>query len=193
MPELLGEIPIREIKEEADRKANPNLKLINSWYQTNGILVGIIQDDDGKRFACQLSHPILERLPRLIETAACRYGAVTARAEARAMMNLADRLSEVQADSYVLNGSFVETSKRSKVKYIFRKGYPTIAMVQKGELMQFLAALCMHPLAYYENTHCGAMTPSDDVLAHLLFMRADEHGFWKNSNQHPLWDTRSGI
>ena len=81
------------------------------------------------------------------------------------MMNLAERLKEAQVDSYMLSGMFLEISKRSGVRYLFRKGLPTIALRDRADGgIRFLAALCMHPLAYYENTFAGAMAPSDDVL-----------------------------
>jgi len=37
------------------------------------------------------------------------------------------------------------------------------------------------------------MVPTDDVIAHLMLMRADEHGFWKRANQHPLDRLEAGL
>lgn len=190
MPEMNGDYVPRELREEK------KVKLINTWFNRMGEIVAIVEEDDGKRRAFYLgNNPIAGRLTMLLETIGTRLGAVLPRSEARAMVNLADRLTEPQADSYVLNECFLETSPRSHVHYLFRKGKPTIAMGKSKETgnIKFLAALCLHPLAYYEDTFCGSMAPSDDVLAHLLLMRADEHRFWKESNQHPLWDPRSGV
>jgi hypothetical protein len=190
MPEMLGNYVPRELKAEK------KLKLINSWFTKHGEIAAIVEDENGKRGAYYLgSHPIAGRLTMILETMGTRLGAVTARAESKAMMNLAERLIESQINSYLLSGCFLETSPRSHVHYLFRKGLPTLALgeSQDKKNIRFLAGLCLHPLAYYEDTFCGSMAPSDDVLAHLLLMRADEHRFWKESNQHPLWDPRSGV
>lgn len=45
----------------------------------------------------------------------------------------------------------------------------------------------------YRNTMCGAMCPTDDVMAHLLLMRGDEHMFWRRANQHPPHSPNSGL
>jgi hypothetical protein len=187
MPELLGNVVPRELQDDDGSKA------VNCWYDKHGALVWVVEEKDGKRYALSSKPQCIERLDMMIETLACRLGAVTSRSEAKAFMNLAERLTESQIDCYLLNGAFLETSKRSGVRYIFRKGLPTIALRDNGNRMRFLAALCMHPIAYFENTFCGAMAPSDDVLAHLLFMRTDERKFWAQCNQHPIWALQSGI
>lgn len=110
------------------------------------------------------------------------------------MDSLKEKLTAAQWNSYVLTGIFPETSKRSGLTYFFRKGFPTLALSYHGdEQGRIIAALCLHPFGYYAGTHCGAMTPTDEVIAHLLLMRADEHGFWKKSGQWHITDTRSGV
>lgn len=189
-PEMRGDVIPRELREKTEQDS---WKLINSWIGRDGCRVFIIETTDGKRNAYLDQHPVVERFHRMIETIGARQFAVLARAEAKAMCNLADRLTIAQADSYVLNGCFIESSKRSKVRYLFRRGLPTIALCDRGATVGFLAALCLHPLAYFDDTFAGSMAPSDEVLAHLLMMRSDEHRFWKESNQHPIYDPRSGI
>lgn len=100
---------------------------------------------------------------------------------------LAEMLTERMFKCYVLTGQFLETSKRSGLTYLFRRLRPTVVLTpHKAETeMGILCALCLHPLAYYASTRCGAMVPTDDVIAHLTMMRADEHLYWKRSNQHP--------
>jgi hypothetical protein len=186
--EMEGQPP-KEIKSEVPEGS----KYINSWIDRFGEQVVIIEHPDGKRHSYIGELPHSGRLDRLFETIGARLGAVTERAEVKAMVNLAERLTEAQVKCYILNDCFLETSKRSKVRYLFRKGRPTLALRDRGSGMRFLAALCMHPLAYYEETFAGSMAPSDDVLAHLLMMRADEKNFWRNCNQHPLYDPRSGV
>lgn len=94
---------------------------------------------------------------------------------------------------YLLTGSFLESSKRSGVTYFFRKLRPTIAMHDVNGYMRVMCALCMHPLAYYEDSWAGAMTPTDDVIAHLMLMRGDEAMFWRRCSQHPAWRPQAGI
>lgn len=96
---------------------------------------------------------------------------------------------------YLMTGAFLETSKRSHVTYVFRRLRPTLALKQNaGEPdAKILCALCLHPIGYYEGTWAGAMVPTDEVIAHLMLMRGDEHEFWKQSNQHPSWSPNAGI
>lgn len=191
MPELRGDVVPRELREKQECD---DWKIINSWWHRDGNRIYVVEKTDGTRQAYVDKHPVVTRFEMIVETMGARLGAVTARAEATAMMNLADRLTVPQADSYVLNGCFIESSKRSNCKYILRKGLPTIALgLSLTGDMKFLAALCLHPLSFFEDTWCGSMAPSDEVLAHLLLMRADEHRYWKECIQHPVWDPRSGI
>lgn len=122
----------------------------------------------------------------------------TVRAEATAMEKLAGLLTDHQMCQYFLTGSFLETSKRSRVSYMFRRLRPTVAMTPRGQdasrdVMRCLAVLCLHPIGYYEGTWAGAMTPTDDVIAHLLLMRGDEPGFWRQANQHAPWTPEAGL
>lgn len=94
---------------------------------------------------------------------------------------------------YLLTGSFLETSRRSGITYMFRKLRPTMAIAHRGDSMRILCGLCMHPIAYYADSWAGAMCPTDDVIAHLMLMRADEHMFWKRCNQHPTYRPEAGI
>ena len=94
---------------------------------------------------------------------------------------------------YLLTGSFLETSERSGITYVFRKLRPTIALKADGDQMRILAVLCQHPIAYYAGTWGGAMCPTDDVIAHLMLMRGDEHLYWKRSNQHRAHRPEAGL
>jgi hypothetical protein len=140
-----------------------------------------------------LTLPLLEdRLrPALLTIGASMAWDVAA--EARAVETLSGLVSPAAMRSYLLTGSFLETSRRSGVKYLFRKLRPTVALSGNGGGVRVLAALCLHPIGYYEGTYAGAMVPTDDVIAHLMLMRGDEHGFWKKANQHPAWSAAAGI
>lgn len=138
-----------------------------------------------------------ERLDLLLNGVLCQAGAVDSDTELRAMCALRTRVNDNQWDAYILAGAFPETSKRSGVTYLLRKGLPTLALRMKpvpgGEKRHFLAALCSHPLAYFEGTHVGCYPPTDEVVANLLAIRADEHAFWKRANQHTLDDPLGGV
>jgi hypothetical protein len=120
----------------------------------------------------------------------------TAEAELRAQESLKARISRSQYDAYVVSGMFPEHSPRSGLFYYFRKGYPTLAVSFHGSYAEngkVLAALCLHPMGYYAGSHVGLMTPTDEVIAHLVMMRADERKFWAKSGQWSASDSRSGI
>lgn len=105
-------------------------------------------------------------------------------AEAKAIRKLCELIPHHQFRGYMLTGTFIESSKRSGVTYIFRRLRPTIAISSQNGYVKFLAALCMHPIGYYDESFAGSMVPTDEVIAHLVMMRGDEHAFWKYSNQH---------
>jgi hypothetical protein len=123
--------------------------------------------------------------------------------ECAAMEKLATLLTERMFKAYVCTGSFLETSKRSGLTYLFRRLRPTVVMTPRSGRLQhdpkkdlgmaILACLCLHPLAYYRETMCGAMCPTDDVIAHLMLMRGDEHLYWRRANQHHPLSPNSGL
>lgn len=138
------------------------------------------------------------RLKMLMDTLMVRAGSVDPNAELVAISTLRTKITEGQWSSYILSGAFPEKSMRSGVTYILRKGLPTLAVTEKplpdGKTQRkFLTALCLHPMAYYEETFAGSQPPTDEIIGHLMMIRADEHRFWKKSGQHPLEDIRAGV
>lgn len=113
--------------------------------------------------------------------------------ESAAVLTFASLVRHRQMKQYMLTGMFLETSKRSNITYMFRRLKPTVAMRASNDKMRILTTLCLHPIAYYDRSWAGAMVPTDDVIAHLMLMRGDEHGFWKQSNQHPAWKPEAGL
>lgn len=115
-------------------------------------------------------------------------------AEMRALGTLSELITANQFKLYMLTGMFPEQSKRSRCAYVFRKGRPTVVLqpCSTGSLAA-RTVLCLHPLAYYHGTHAGGMVPTDDVIAHVMLMRADEARYWRVANQHPLHGPLSGI
>ncbi len=115
-------------------------------------------------------------------------------AEARAMMLLGGLVSEHQMKSYCLTGCFMESSRRSRAVYLFRRLRPTVVLLPGSEGSYHPSCtLCLHPLAYYHGTFAGAMVPTDEVVAHLLLMRGDEPGFWRRANQHSIDRKEAGL
>lgn len=113
--------------------------------------------------------------------------------EGKAIQLLGTLLPHHAFKKYLLSGSFVERSPRSGVTYVFRKLRPTLALRVNKERVEVMCALCLHPIGLYAGSFAGAMCASDDVIAHLVLMRGDEHMFWKRSNQHPSWMPQAGI
>jgi hypothetical protein len=116
--------------------------------------------------------------------------------ESAALQLLAGMLSHRQFKQYLLTGMFLESSDRSGLTYMFRRLKPTVAISKRCKVAdgtRILCTLCLHPIAYYSGSWAGAMTPTDDVVAHLSLMRGDEHLFWKRANQHPAYRPESGL
>lgn len=181
-----------EMQEELTLQRVP---VRNSWHQLGDQTVCVIDTDRGP-----MAWPRFDagsRLRKLVHGIEVRHHArQKADAELKAMASLRSRISESQFDSYVLSGAFPERSTRSDIWYYFRKGLPTIAVTFHGKYKnsgRVLCTLCLHPMGYYAGTHVGLMVPTDEVIAHLLMMRADERKFWAKSGQWCASDTRSGI
>lgn len=115
-------------------------------------------------------------------------------AEEKALKSLRGKVNENQYRLYFLTGAFLEHSKRSDLHYVFRKGKPTLVIsFHRDGGGRCIAALCMHPIGFYQFSHVGVMCPTDEVIAALLLMRGDEPRLWKVSGQWSASDSRSGI
>lgn len=171
------------------------IRLVNRWTPAP-TRVEIFSDSKG---IWKVRWPVAyERMRFELDSMFIRAGAVDWQTEMVAMRSLQEKITDGQFGSYMLSGAFPEKSLRSGVTYILRKGKPTIALTEKplptGKTQRrFLAALCLHGLAYYTDTWCGSQAPSDDVITHLMLIRTDEHAFWKKSGQHPITDPRAAI
>jgi len=168
--------------------------IANQWYSHRwrcNILVA--KSPDGR--AVHGKEPAFHHISMDLHTLGCS-DAWGLEQEQRALQLLGNLLSHRQMKHYVMTGMFLEKSKRSGVTYIFRRLKPTVACAAGGDpnkSMHILCCLCMHPIAYYAGSWAGAMCPTDDVIAHLQLMRADEHMFWKRSNQHPPYRPEAGL
>jgi len=196
--ESLGEVFIPKDQEFVCRNSDisEEVALQNEWRSyRDGRMVRIWRD--GKRFFRTFG-TIQNAGPLLIPTLeACKVWDLEA--EIRAMETLRRHITPWAWETYFMTGMFLESSKRSRVFYIFRRLRPTIALTGNPDKrgrdvgLRILCCLCAHPIGYYEGSWAGAMVPTDDVIAHLLMMRADEHYFWRVCNQHPPWAPESGL
>lgn len=177
------------------------VKVRNEWWSRrlrSSVWIFETADEPGRvqwvheRFNVQLEP--LRRWSMLFDTISVAHQAWDAETELRAMDTLRGHLNAAQFAMYVTLGVFLESSKKSQARYLFRRARPTIVMLpgRNGDLRP-TCALCHHPLAYYEGTFAGGMVPTDDVIAALLLMRADEAGYWRRSNQHPLDRLQAGL
>jgi len=158
----------------------------NDKYQASII---VCQDKSGHARFIVEPQDILSFALRTLEAAAVW----PVEAEQKAQKKLASLIPVNLFELYVLTGHFTETSKRSQVTYLFRRGRSTIAMREREECSFWLCALCLHPIGYYGDTWAGVMCPTDEVIAHLLMMRGSEEKFWANANQHPIDHPAAGV
>lgn len=187
--EALASIGLGELTEPEPKDA----RLRNQWFSHRLHCRVAIYEEGGKIKWGKI--PAIHHLTQDLQTLGCA-DAWGIDQEMRAMQLLGDLVSPRAFRQYILTGSFLETSKKSRVTYLFRRLKPTVAIVPgktESDYMHILAALCMHPIAYYAGSWGGAMCPTDDVIAHLMLMRADEHMFWKRCNQHPPHTPEAGL
>jgi hypothetical protein len=166
-------------------KLPENVKYRNSWWSTKLRCMVYVYEEDGKILAAKL--PPTSRLTMDLNTIGCSH-AWGIEQEHKAVQLLGTLVSHHAFKTYLLTGMFMESSKRSGLTYLFRRLKPTVVIDARSngqESARVLCALCLHPIAYYAETWAGAMTPTDDVVAHLMLMRGDEHMFWRRANQHP--------
>lgn len=170
----------------------------NSWYsRSRGGYVMVYERNGQSRVLINPRYRYAERLTFWLTT----IGASRAwdlGAEVEALGKLESLITPYLFNMYLLTGSFLETSPRSQVTYLFRKARPTLALAptrrgNEDSSMKCLAVLCLHPIAYYADSWAGAMVPTDDVIAHLLLCRADEAKFWARANQHDPESPQAGI
>jgi hypothetical protein len=168
--------------------------VFNRWYSRRlGRMVSIRCNQGERRAVIELALDSI-RLDMTLKTMVAA-GGWSPRAERRARERLRGLISPGHDRAYELTGGFLERSRLSGVAYLFRRLRPTLALRHDaaGERIRLLAALCLHPVGYYERSWAGAMTPSDDVIAHVLLMRGCEAKFWARAEQHPAWDPAAGL
>lgn len=165
--------------------------LVNQWWSRGKGAYVYVWDYEGTRMAFKRYKP--HSLKQQLETLGCSH-VWGLEQEGNALKLLSEMLRPHNFNQYVMTGMFLERSEKSGVTYLFRRLRPTLACTAtKDDDMKMIAALCMHPIAYYQGTWAGAMCPTDDVIAHLAMMRGDEHMFWKRCNQHSPLVPEAGL
>lgn len=168
--------------------------VVNQWYSHRFDAEIVIYRDGGLIKHALIPHRHGRRLTFAINTMGAASEALNVSAELRAQETLRGMVTPQAMRCYQLAGAFLETSPRSKVTYLFRKGRPTVALRSGDDgNVRALCALCLHPIGYYERSYAGVMCPTDDVIAHVLMMRADERKFWAKANHHELYEAEAGI
>lgn len=184
-------------EEDAPRQFFPSDGCINSWVtkthwkgRYRHIQVEIFASPEGVRTCHVQEIPTdpFQRFDMMMRSFQSRDGSGSLRAERVAARKLRKMLSKEQLKQFTLTDMFCEIG-RSGVRYYLRKNRPTIAMRDNN----VLCAMCTHPAGYYTGTWTGALPPSDEIIAHLGMIRADEHYFWRKSNQIAIGETNSGI
>ena len=179
----------RDPKIKAEIDAESHLRVRNRFYSSAKHGDVVIFEKNGKiDWGVEQFNPVATLLGTL--DCADAWGIEQ---EGNAVDALGKLLRHHNFKQYLLTGMFMESSARSGVVYLFRRLRPTIAITLRGEEPRILAALCMHAIGYYEGTWAGAMTPTDEVIAHLALMRGDEAMFWRRCNQHAPWRASAGI
>jgi hypothetical protein len=183
---------------------NSEWKLVNhwatrgAWRGPNNREVSIFRNKKTGAYKHQIRsfRETIARGRLLITSSLIRSKCNIVETERVAQGRLFEELNEEQKRQYLLADSFTETGK-SGVLYLLRRNRPTLAVrlteKEDGHEGDILCALCMHPLAYYTESWAGVMPPSDEILAHLLHIRANEHRYWKICNQHSPSDYLSGL
>lgn len=187
-----------ETPEEAEAENPEGWRLRNSFWSDHRLATILVMENRDGRITFGVNSGI-HHLDHDIRTMGCS-DAWGIEQEARALATLAQLLPHHAFKRYLLSGMFLETSARSGVTYLFRKLRPTLAisprpygLKMRNLGLHILAALCLHPIAYYEGSWAGAMCPTDDVIAHLMLCRGDEHMFWRRANQHCAIRPEAGL
>lgn len=171
------------------RKPDIDFDVVNSWW-SNRLRARIaiaIDRETGKYWWGPMAGSANQGTAILNTIGACDAWGLEQ--EQKALQTLGGLVRHHQMKQYVMTGMFIESSATSGVFYVFRRLKPTIAMRPP----HILACLCMHPIGYYEESWAGCMCPTDDVIAHLLLMRGDEHMFWRRCEQHSPQHPSAGL
>lgn len=194
-----GDVQIDQLSPNAPTGEGKH-RIRNVWYsrQRSAYIYLYDIDGDGKvGVAYKFKHTYVKRFDFWLQTlGASRAWDIDA--ELTAQIKLSEMIEPHQMDYYMLTGTFLEQSTRSNLLYMLRRLRPTVAITslhpwEENSPLKVLATLCLHPVGYYQDTWGGAMVPTDDVIAHLMMIRGDEHLYWRRANQHDPDSPEAGL
>ena len=107
-------------------------------------------------------------------------------------------IDDSEFDRYLTTGIIKYKSKKSNLTYYVRKLRPTLVFKENWDNKDrkshdFITSLCFHPLGYYLHSFVGCLCPTDDVIAHLKYILADEARYWKVAHAHSINHVEAGI
>ncbi len=132
---------------------------------------------------CLQAHPAHRLLMSVLSTAKH----VPFEREEKACNLLKQHATEEQWHMYRLTGTLIHNDERSRYCYLIRRGFPTLVFEKDEEqpgVLVFKLGLCAHQEGYEPGHFSGFCCPTDDVVAHLLMLRADEDTFWNRAKIH---------
>lgn len=189
-------MPAKNLRTCSDSDIDDTTQLRNSWSSyRDGRMLHIRRDSNGYWF----THGERQNSATILIETLGASRAWDPEAEQRAIDKLRSLVRTYTFERYFMTGSFLESSPRSKLTYIFRRLRPTVVLSSNGKQgrtqdgMRILCCLCLHPVGYYDGTWAGALVPTDDVIAHLLLMRSDEALYWRQANQIPPFAPEAGL
>lgn len=190
---LMAMNPVRRLGERADAEpAEPSaeVRVRNTFWSTRfRCQIVVFEKADGRvSFLVGTANALAMQLHTL---GACDAWGLEQ--ESKALELLGTLIEHRKFKQYMLTGSFLEKSDRSGITYMFRRLRPTVALHVVDGDVKALCGLCLHAIAYYNGSFAGAMTPTDEVIGHLMMARSDEHMFWRRANQHPSHMPHAGI
>jgi len=186
------------MKDLAERNVHTWIH-INTWcFRSRNVFVKVFRSPESGDYLYIPQDPGLDRFALLFRTDKVRMKATKPKVEREDRRELLAELSRKQRNQLTLTGSFVEVGK-SGVHYLIRRDRPAVAYRtwkirgSKREALWFLATLCLHEVGYYDETFAGCKSPSAEMRAHLLYIRASEHYYWRKANQHGINDVLGGL
>jgi hypothetical protein len=126
----------RRIAELLADKAYEGWTVVNSWFcfQHDHYVI-VLRRPDGKSVQRVIADRYAARYQHFFNGMSVAFEAHDAEAELTALEKLRTHIKPHLWHLYVLTGSFLETSSRSGIIYIFRKGRPTLAIRKKKDGM----------------------------------------------------------
>ena len=197
--EFTGEFWERMIERwDAGADAEVVWTLINIWEANPRFRVEVYRSKDDTRYLhIPRRNKKYSRWGLIIRTDAVRMRVTNLKAERKARQLLMEQLSGRQKRALELTGAFVEVGQ-SGLHYRISFNRPTlawkiVAVNGREKELEFVGSFCLHPLGYYSESFAGCMPPSDEMLAHLKMIRADERLYWRKANQHEIDDPLGGL